>query len=207
MLIADDHPVVRNGLKQMLTEAPGIVTVGEASSAHEVLAHVRAGRGDVLVLDLAMPGTHGTDLLEMVRRERPDLRVLVLSMYSVDQYAVRALRAGAAGYMTKESAPDELVQALRAIHAGRRYLTAQVANQLAAEFGPVSERPPHTTLSEREFQVLRLLGNALSVGEIARQLHLSQKTISTYRSRLLEKIRVRTTAELIRYAIHNRLDD
>jgi DNA-binding NarL/FixJ family response regulator len=207
VLVADDHPLVRHGLKMALGETPDIVVVGEASDAHEVLAHVRAGRGDVLILDLSMPGSSGIDLLETVRRERPSLRVLILSMYSVDQYAVRALRAGAAGYMTKESPGAELATAVRTIHAGRRYLTAEVSNQLAAELGTDSERPLHEHLSEREYQVLRLFGRALSGGQIARRLHISEKTVSTYRTRLLEKLRVGSTAELIRYAVKHRLDE
>lgn len=206
MLVADDHPVVRHGLKQIINEATGMTAVGEAGNAEDVLAYVRAGSGEVLLLDLAMPGSQGTDLLEAVKRERPELRVLVLSMYPVDQYAVRALRAGASAYMTKESAAEEPVRAVRAVHSGARYLTTEVAHELAAELGATSERPLYQRLSNREYQVLRLLGSALTVGQIARQLHISEKTVSTYRSRLLEKIHLRTTSELIRYAVQNRLE-
>jgi len=205
VLVADDYPVVRHGLKQIFAETPDIVAIGEASSAREVLAQVRAGTCDVLVLDLSMPGSQGVDLLERVKRERPRLPVLVLTMYPEDQYAVRVLEAGAAGYLTKESAADELVQAVRKVHGGGRYVTAAVAELLAARLDPLAGRPPHERLSNREYQVLCLLGRALRVKEIAQELHLSEKTVSTYRSRLLEKLQARSTAELIRYAVVNRL--
>jgi DNA-binding NarL/FixJ family response regulator len=207
VLLADDHPIVRHGLKQILGETPDIVAVAEASNAREVIDQVRAGVCDVLVLDLAMPGAHGVDVLESVKRERPMLPVLVLSMYPADQYAARVLRAGAAGYMTKESAADELVLAIRKVHAGGRYVTAEAAETLAAQFERTAGRPAHELLSNREHQVLCLLGRAMSVKQIAHELHLSEKTVSTYRSRLLDKVGAQSTAELIRYAIQNRLVD
>jgi two-component system invasion response regulator UvrY len=207
VLVADDHPVVRRGLQHILAETPDIVAVGEASTGNQVLDQVRAGTCDVLLLDLTMPGGHGVEILEAVKRERPALPVLVLSIHPEDQYAVRVFRAGAAGYMTKDSAADELVRAVRKVHAGGRYVTPRVAEELAAQVDRATERQPHALLSNREYQVLCMLGKALSVTQIARELHLSEKTVSTYRSRLLEKIQARSTAELIRYAVQNRLVD
>ncbi|HYR95350.1 MAG TPA: response regulator transcription factor [Candidatus Binatus sp.] len=207
VLVADDHPVVRRGLKHILAETPDIIAVGEASDGHQVLDQVRAGTCDVLLLDLTMPGGHGVEILEAVKRERPSLPVLVLSIHPEDQYAVRVFRAGAAGYMTKDSAADELVRAVRKVHAGGRYVTPRVAEELAAQVDCGTERQPHALLSNREYQVLCMLGRALSVTQIARELHLSEKTVSTYRSRLLEKMQARNTAELIRYAVQNRLVD
>ena len=207
VLVADDHPVVRRGLEQVLGDTPDILVVGEAGDAYEVVERVRTGKVDVVLLDLAMPGAHGVDVLESVKRERPDVAVLVLSVYPEDQYAVRVLRAGAAGYMTKETAADELVQAIRKVHAGGRYVTGPVAAALAARLDRDAERPPHELLSNREYQVLCLFGRALSVKQIARELRLSEKTVSTYRSRLLEKMQARSTAELIRYAVQHRLVD
>jgi DNA-binding NarL/FixJ family response regulator len=207
VLVADDHPVVRRGLKQILNETPDLIVVGEAGTAHEVLAEVRSGRCDVVLLDLAMPGAHGVEVLETLKRERPALPVLVLSVFPEDQYAVRALQAGAAGYMTKETAPDELVHAVRKVHAGAKYVTPKLAETLAARLDRAAVSRPHEALSNREYQVLCLLGRALTVREIAAELHLSEKTVSTYRTRLLEKMRVRTTAELVRYAVQNQLVD
>jgi DNA-binding NarL/FixJ family response regulator len=199
--------VVRYGLKHVLGQARDLLVVGEAIDAGDVLRQVREDGCDVLLRDLAMPGTQGVDLLETVKRERPYLPVLVLSIYPEDQYAVRALRAGAAGYMNKESAPEELVRAVRKVHAGGRYVTAAVAETLAAHLDRAGDRPPHERLSNREYQVLRLLGRALTLTEIARELHLSAKTVSTYRARLLEKLPARSTAELIRYAVQHRLNE
>lgn len=206
VLVADDHPVVRKGIRQILDDTPDIVVAGEATNAREVLAHVREEVCDVVLLDLTMPGSTGLDLLEAVRRERPELPVLVLSMHPEDQYAVRVLKAGAAGYMTKESAPDELVQAIRKVYAGGKYVTPSVAERLVDELGG-GGRAPHEALSDREFEVLCLIAKAMSVKQIARELQLSEKTVSTYRARVLEKLRLGSTAALIRYAIRNRLVD
>ncbi len=207
VLVADDHAVVRRGIRQILEEARGIVVAGEASNARQVLELVRGGAGHVLVLDLVMPGAEGIELLETVRRHRSDLAVLILSMHPVEQYAVRVLQAGAAGYLTKETAADELVQAVRTVFGGRRYVTSQVAQHLAAHLDRGSDLPAYDRLSNREYQVLRLLGAAFSIRQIASKLHLSEKTVSTYRARLLDKIHVRNTAELIRYAVRNNLVD
>ena len=207
VLVADDHPIVRQGLRQIIADTADMTVVAEATSAREVLEHVGAQEIDVALLDLVMPGTTGFDLLEAVHRERPRLAILILSMHPEDQYAMRALRAGAAGYLNKESAPDDLVQAIRKVHGGGRWVTPRVAEQLAAHLGAPAGRLPHETLSNREHQVLCLLAKAMSVKDIGRALHLSEKTISTYRARVLDKLGLKTTADLIRYAIQNGLAD
>ena len=207
VLIADDHPIVRQGLRQILADTHDIALVGEATNAVEVRNALRAAPCDVAVLDLVMPGTRGLELLEDVHAEHPALPVLVLSMHPEDQYALRVFRAGAAGYLTKESAPEDLVQAIRKVHGGGRWVTPRLAETLAASLGRPADRPPHEALSNREHQVLCLLAHAKSVKEIGAELHLSEKTISTYRARVLEKLDLRTTADLIRYALQNHLVD
>lgn len=205
VLIADDHAVVRQGLRQILGGIPELGTVGEANNGQATLDMVRAEPWDVLVLDMSMPGRGGLDILRDVRRERPQTRVLVLSMHPEDQFAVRTLKAGASGYMTKESAPEELVAAVRKIITGGRYVSATLAEKLAFDVDRDNDRPLHESLSDREFQVLRLLASGRTVQQIADELMLSAKTISTYRARVLEKLKMKTNAELIYYAIQNRL--
>jgi two-component system, NarL family, invasion response regulator UvrY len=207
VLIADDHAVVRQGLKQILGDTPEMVVAGEAANGQEVLDRVRAETWDVVVLDISMPDRSGLDILKQLRSERPKLPVLVLSMYSEDQYALRVLSAGASGYLTKDSAPDELVKAIRKVVSGGRYVSAFLAEKLAFEIGADSNKLPHETLSDREFQVLRLIAAGNSVTEIAAELYLSPKTVSTYRARLLQKMNLTTNAELIHYAIQNHLID
>jgi two-component system, NarL family, invasion response regulator UvrY len=206
-LIADDHAVVRQGLKQILGDTPEMLVAGEATNGQEVLDKVRAEPWDVVVLDISMPDRSGLDILKQLRSERPKLPVLVLSMHSEDQYAVRVLKAGASGYLTKDSAPDELVKAIRKVVSGGRYVSSFLAEKLAFEIGTDSSRLPHETLSDREFQVLRLIAGGKSVTEIAAELCLSVKTVSTYRARMLEKMNLGTTAELIHYAMQNHLID
>jgi two-component system invasion response regulator UvrY len=206
-LIADDHAVVRQGLKQILGDTPEMLVAGEATNGQEVLDKVRAEPWDVVVLDISMPDRSGLDVLKQLRSERPKLPVLVLSMHSEDQYAVRVLKAGASGYLTKDSAPDELVKAIRKVVSGGRYVSSFLAEKLAFEIGTDSSRLPHETLSDREFQVLRLIAAGKSVTEIAAELYLSVKTVSTYRARMLEKMNLGTTAELIHYALQNHLID
>jgi DNA-binding NarL/FixJ family response regulator len=206
-LIADDHAVVRQGLKQILGDTPEMLVAGEATNGQEVLDKVRAEPWDVVVLDISMPDRSGLDILKQLRSERPKLPVLVLSMHSEDQYAVRVLKAGASGYLTKDSAPDELVKAIRKVVSGGRYVSSFLAEKLAFEIGTDSSRLPHETLSDREFQVLRLIAAGKSVTEIAAELYLSPKTVSTYRARMLEKMNLGTTAELIHYAVQNHLID
>jgi two-component system, NarL family, invasion response regulator UvrY len=205
VLIADDHAVVRRGLGHILTEKADMRVVGEAENVHELLALVREQPCDLVVLDVSMPGRSGLDVLKDMKQERPRLPVLILSMYPEDQYAVRALRAGAAGYLNKESAPEELVEAVRKVVAGRRYVSPLVAEKLACDLTSDGGGTPHETLSDREFQVMRLIGSGKSVTDIADELALSVKTVSTYRSRVLEKTGMKNNAELTHYAIQNRL--
>jgi two-component system invasion response regulator UvrY len=206
-LIADDHAVVRQGLKQILGDTPEMVVAGEATNGQEVLDKIRAETWDVVVLDISLPDRSGLDILKQLRSERPKLPVLVLSMHSEDQYAMRVLKAGASGYLTKDSAPDELVKAIRKVVSGGRYVSSFLAEKLAFEIGTDSSRLPHETLSDREFQVLRLIAAGKSVTEIAAELYLSVKTVSTYRARVLQKMNLGTNAELIHYAMQNHLID
>jgi two-component system invasion response regulator UvrY len=194
-------------LKQILGDTPEMVVAGEATTGQEVLDKIRAETWDVVVLDISMPDRSGLDVLKQLRSERPKLPVLVLSMHSEDQYAVRVLKAGASGYLTKDSAPDELVKAIRKVVSGGRYVSSFLAEKLAFEIGTDSSRLPHETLSDREFQVLRLIAAGESVTEIAAELCLSVKTVSTYRARMLEKMNLTTNAELIHYAMQNHLID
>ena len=207
ILVADDHAVVRRGIKEMLADASDNLHVEEAGTAPEVLDRVGAEDWDLLILDLNMPGRGGLDLLGDIRRDRPRLPVLVLSMYPEDQFAMRALRAGASGYVTKESAPEELITAVNKIEKGGRYVSGALAERMAVSLGPESDRPPHEALSDREFQVLRLIASGRTVSQIADELSLSVKTISTYRTRILEKMGMTTNAELTVYAVRTGLVD
>lgn len=204
VLITDDHAIVRKGLRQIAEEQAGMM-VGEASNGQEALDKLREDRWDALVLDIAMPERHGLDVLQAVRDTQPGLPVLVLSMHPEDQYAMRVLKAGAAGYMTKDAAPDELVSAIRKIVAGGKYISATLAEKLAFEIGGHPDKQPHELLSDREYRVLVMIGNGRSVGQIADELALSVKTVSTYRARVLEKMNLGTNADLIRYVIDHNL--
>ena len=208
VFLADDHAIVRAGLRELLTGTGDIEVVGEATNGQQVLAAVRAGEIDVLVLDMSMPGRSGVELIKLVKAEQPKLRVLVLSMHSEQQYAVRAVRAGASGYLTKESAADELVSAIRRIARGGAYITPETAERLVLESSSSDERPAHTQLSNREFEVFRMIVAGRSVTEIATQLSLSVKTISTHKARILEKMNLSSQADLVRYAVrHGLVDD
>ncbi|UCF75783.1 MAG: response regulator transcription factor [Betaproteobacteria bacterium] len=208
VLLADDHTIVRAGLKELLSETGDITVSGEANDGAEALARIRESDYDVAVLDMSMPGRSGIELIRQVKRERPRLPILVLSMHSEEQYAVRALKAGATGYLTKESAADQLVAAIRRIAAGGAFVTPETAQRLALDVNAAGAAAPHTLLSDREFQVLRLIADGKSVSEIAKQLTLSVKTISTHKTRIMRKMRLANQAELIRYAIeHELLDD
>lgn len=208
VFLADDHAIVRAGLKELLTGTGDIEIVGEATNGQQVLAAVRAGQIDVLVLDMSMPGRSGVELIKLVKAEQPKLRVLVLSMHSEQQYAVRAVRAGASGYLTKESAADELLSAIRRIARGGAYITPETAERLVLESSSSDERPAHTQLSNREFEVFRMIVAGKSVTEIATQLSLSVKTISTHKARILEKMGLSNQADLVRYAVkHGLVDD
>ena len=207
ILIADDHPVFRRGLKQIIAETTDIVVADEAADGLEVLNKVKVGDFDVVLLDISMPGKTGIDVLAQLKYERPKLPVLMLSMHPEEQYAVRALRAGASGYLTKESAPDELVGAIRKVSTGGKYVSASLAEKLASIVQKEGEELPHQTLSDRELHVMCLIASGKTVSEIAKELSLSVKTISTYRSRILQKMKMKNNAELTRYAINNSLID
>jgi DNA-binding NarL/FixJ family response regulator len=208
VLLADDHAMVRNGLKEILESTGDIVVAAEATNGHEALARVRDTELDIGVLDLSMPGRSGVELIKLIKAERPKLRLLVLSMHSEEQYAVRAVRAGAAGYLTKESAADELVTAIRRIAGGGAYISPETAERLVLESNTGSEGLPHTQLSNREYEVFRALVAGRSVTDIAAGLNLSVKTISTHKSRILDKMRLSNQSDLVRYALkHNLVDD
>ena len=207
VLIADDHTILREGLKQLLVAAGDLDVVGEARDGHEVLQQVRALEFDVLLLDMSMPGKSGMDLIKQVKTEKPKLRILVLSMHQEHQYGVRAIKAGASGYLTKESASTLLVSAIRKVAGGGAFISAEVAEQLALGAMPHSDGPPHTTLSDREYQIFRLLVSGKTVTDIAAQLNLSDKTVSTHKARLLEKLNVANQTELVHYALRHRLID
>jgi len=207
ILIADDHPIVRQGLKQILTEEPDVVVVGEAQNSQELLELVRKQDWDIVILDITMPGRGGIDVLKELKHERPKLPVLMLSVHPEDQYAVRALKAHASGYMTKDSAPEELVKAIRKILRGGKYISSTLAEKLVFDLETETEKPLHETLSDREHQVLLMIASGKTVSEIAEELSLSVKTIDTYRARILEKMKMKTNAELTHYAIKNGLVD
>jgi DNA-binding NarL/FixJ family response regulator len=208
VVIADDHQILREGLKQLLQAAGDLDVVGEAGDGFEVLDRVRREEFDVLLLDMSMPGKSGVELIKQVKAEKPKLRILVLSMHEEHQYAVRAIRAGASGYLTKESAASQLVAAIRKVGGGGAYITPEVAERLAQDAMPHAQGPLHASLSDREFEVFHMLVDGMSVNEIAARLHLSAKTISTHKARLMEKLGVDSTADLVHYAVrHKLLDD
>jgi DNA-binding NarL/FixJ family response regulator len=207
ILIADDHAIVRQGLRQIVTETQDMVVAGEASNGQELLNQIKEADYDVVVLDITMPGRNGLDVLRQLRSERPRLPVLMLSIHPEEQYALRALRAGASGYLTKESAPDELVVAIRKVSRGGKYISSSLAEKLAFELEVGLAQAPHETLSDREYQVLCLIASGKTVMAVAQELSLSEKTISTYRSRILEKMKMKNNAELTYYAIKNQLVD
>ena len=207
VFIADDHAIVREGLKQILAEQGDIIVAGEAENGLDAVKLFRKSRCHVMLLDISMPDRNGIEVLKQVRKEHPELAVLMLSMHREDQYAIRSLRAGAAGYLTKQSAPRELVTAIRQVAAGQKYVSAALAQELAASVGADHEAPPHDTLSDREYQTLTMIASGKTVSEIAKELSLSVKTVSEYRSRLLAKMKLKTSAELTHYAIRNQLID
>ena len=208
VFITDDHAVVRKGLRGILEESDEIEVVGEAGDYSGLVAGMKKHAFDVLVIDIAMPGKNGIDALKQVLKDRPGLRALVVSMYPEDQFALRALKAGASGYLTKTSGPERLVEAVRTIAAGRKFVTPEVALALADNVSAANtEGSPHATLSDREFQTLRLIASGHKLSEIASQMAISVKTVSVYRARLLEKMRMKSTAELTRYAVEHKLLD
>jgi two-component system invasion response regulator UvrY len=207
VLIADDHAVFRRGLRETLAEIFSKVTFGEAKTAQETVELVRRHEWDVVILDISMPGKSGLDILDELKRLRPRLPILLLSMHPEEQFARRALKTGASGYLTKESVPEELKEAVRKVVAGGRYVSATLAEKLAVDLREGADVPLHELLSDREFQVLRMIASGKTVKEIAEDLSLSVKTVSTYRARILEKSGMKTNAELIRYALQTQLVD
>ena len=204
VLIADDHHLVRDGLKQILGAAEGMMVAGEASNGDEALALVKANDFDLALLDMSMPGVSGIDLIKRIKLEKPRLRILVLSMHAEQQYAARALKAGASGYLTKDSASEQLIRAIRKIAAGGLLISDTAAAGLIAETTH-AESLPHTLLSDREFEVFKLLAEGRSPTEIASQLHLSVKTVSTHKTRVLQKMALGGTADIVRYALEHGL--
>ncbi|PWF42664.1 response regulator [Massilia glaciei] len=205
VFIADDHAIVREGLKQILAESRDMIVAGEADNGLDAIRLFRSAECHVMLLDISMPDRNGIDVLKQVRKENPDIAVLMLSMHREDQYAIRSLKAGAAGYLTKQSAPRELVTAIRQVAAGQKYVSAALAQELAAHIGEDRDAAPHDTLSDREYQTLIMIASGKTVGDIAEELSLSVKTISEYRARLLVKMKLRNNSELTHYAIKNQL--
>jgi len=207
VFITDDHAMVRRGLRQILEEAEDIAVVGEAEDYAGLVAGLKQHECDVLLIDVAMPGRNGIDALKLVLKDHPRLKALVVSMYAEDQFALRALKAGASGYLTKTSGPEKLVEAVRQVAAGRRYVTPGVAEALVQNVTQDDSRPRHAALSDREFQTLRLIASGKRLSEIAQEMALSAKTVSVYRARLLEKMGLKNNGELTRYALEHHLVD
>jgi two-component system invasion response regulator UvrY len=207
VLIADDHAIVRQGLKQILSETEDLVVAGEADDGVEALQLARQQEWNVFLLDVSMPNRNGIDTLKQLKKEFPKLPVLILSMHPEEQYAVRALKAGASGYLTKQSAPEQLVTAIRQVAGGRKYVSPTVAMQLADAIAndSDSEQPPHELLSDREYEVLKLIASGKTLTQIAEELNLAVATISTFRARILTKLGLSSTAELIRYGLEHGL--
>jgi DNA-binding NarL/FixJ family response regulator len=205
VIIADDHSIVRKGLRQILQEEYPFAEIEEASNAEDLISKTMAGTWDVVITDLSMPGRSGLDALRQIREAFPKLPVLVLSMHPEDQYAIRVLKAGASGYLNKDTAQDELVQAMRKVLAGKKYISSKVAEQMADVIEGNTEGALHELLSDREFDVLKMLAGGKSVSEIAAALSLSSTTVSTYRARILEKMKMKSNADLTRYALENKL--
>ena len=207
ILVADDHTLVRKGLKQILLDTPDVEIVEEASNGPEVISKINNNDYDLILLDIALPGRSGIDVLKQLKCIKPDLPVLMLSMYPEEQYAIRSLKAGASGYLTKESAPEELIDAIKKITIGKKYITSTLAERLAYEIEVNSDKSLHEFLSDREYQVFCLIASGKAVKEIADKLSLSVKTISTHRAHILQKMQMRNNAQIIRYAIKQNLVD
>jgi DNA-binding NarL/FixJ family response regulator len=205
ILIADDHTIVRKGLKQILLEEFSNAVIEEVPDAEELIKQVMAHKWDVVVSDLSMPGRSGLDALQQIKSSYPDLPVLILSIHPEEQYALRALKSGAAGYLSKDTAPDELVKAVKKVLLGKKYISQAIAEKLADSFSSASTRQPHETLSDREFDVMKLLANGKSVSDIADMLSLSVTTVSTYRARVMTKMNLKSNSDLTKYAIENKL--
>ncbi len=207
ILIVDDHAIVRQGLRRILEEAKGMKVAGEAANGVEALKMLRTEKFDVILLDISMPEKNGIDTLKQIMERNRDAKVLMLSMYPEDQYAVRLMKAGASGYLTKETAPEQLVEAIRTVVEGKKHINPTLAELLLQECGMDSGKPLHKNLSDREYQVLRMIGSGKQVSEIAETLSLSVKTISTYRAHILEKMKLKNNAELTYYVMQNGLKE
>ncbi len=207
VLIVDDHPVFRAGLKQIIAETNDIIVSAEVSNGWDAVDAAKSGRYDVMLLDISMPGKDGLDVLRDIKEDKVGIPVLILSMHPEEQYAIQSLKAGASGYLTKESAADELVTAIRKVSAGGKHISASLAEKLAAYVQNASDEAPHRVLSSREYQVMRLIASGKTPTEIAEELSLSIKTVSTYRVRVLNKLDMKNNAELVRYAVKNKLVD
>jgi len=207
VLIVDDHAIVRRGLRDILEPVSDMEVAGEAATGAEALEALEASHWDVVVLDISLPNASGLDILKSIKARRPELPVLVLTIHPEEQYAVRALQAGASGYVNKEAAPEELVTALRRIAAGSKYISSALAEKLASDLGGDMTVASHELLSNREFQVMCMIGAGKSIKEIAQKLHLSAKTVSTYRRRILDKMGMQSNADIIRHAVENKLAD
>lgn len=205
IIVADDHFAIRRGLKDILMEAYPQADIDETSDGQELLKMVRNGKCDIVISDLSMPGPNGLEILKVIHSEYPKLPVLILSMHPEDMYAIRVLKAGAAGYMTKDTAPDELVRAVQLIMQGRRYITPNIAEKMASNLGGDNNKQPHELLSDRELDVMKLIASGKTVSQIAATLSLSVNTISTYRARIMEKMNFETNSQLTFYAISNNL--
>ncbi|MEK7769264.1 MAG: response regulator transcription factor [Pseudomonadota bacterium] len=207
VLIADDHAIVRHGLKQILAETDDLIVAGEAETGFQAIKMARQDTFDVILLDISLPDRNGIEVLSQIKKTHPRLAVLMLSMHTEHEFAIRALKAGASGYLNKQSAPVQLVTAIRQVAVGRKYISAALAEELANSLGGDTEQPLHEMLSDREFQTLRLIASGKSLSAISDELSLSPKTVSVYRARLLEKLDLRNNSDLTRYAIKNKLVD
>lgn len=205
ILIADDHTIVRKGLVELIEESGKIKVVAEAKNGAEVLAHLVDKKFDCVVLDINMPGRNGLDILKEIKKAYPQLPVLILSMYPEEQYAVRVIRSGASGYLTKDSAPEELIIAILTVALGKKYISVNLAQQLANHFDQSVEKPIHELLSDREYEIMLMIASGKTLTEIANELILSVKTVSTYKTRLLQKLQLKNTTELTNYVFSNKL--
>lgn len=205
IFIADDHALIRAGIKNLLSSFSDIKLVGETANPFEIIEQIKATKCDVLILDLSMPGKNGLDVIKEIKNIYPEVKILVMTMMPEDQFAKRTLKAGASGYLTKESAPEELITAIRRIAAGRRYISESLAEKLAQDLDDTADKPIQELLSDREFQVMKMMASGKSQTDIADELSISVSTINTYRSRILEKLNLKTNAELIRFAYENNL--
>lgn len=205
ILIADDHTMFREGLKRIIAEYPDLIVSGEAKNGNEVIEKIFNNDFDIILLDIAMPGLNGLEVLKQLKKEKPKMPVLIITAHPEEQYAVRVMKAGASGYIMKESAPDELITAIRKISQGRKYITSSLAEKLAFEIQEEAQKPAHEILSDREYQVLLMIASGKTVSQIGKELFLSVKTVSSYRTRILEKMKMKTNAELTHYVIKNNL--